>query len=68
MEFCANCQEIKPYRVIEFFKRYVKNCRDCGFQMGFISIEEINNAIVELNFYKEKFYKTELETCKKNQE
>jgi uncharacterized protein (DUF983 family) len=64
MEFCANCEEIKPYRVVEFFKRYVKNCRDCGSQMGFISIEEINKIIVERDFYKKKFYERELKNEK----
>lgn len=61
MEFCSRCQAIKPYRVVEYFKQLVKNCRDCGFQMGLIEIEEINNLITECNFYKEKFYKREIE-------
>jgi hypothetical protein len=64
MEFCANCQKIKPYRVVEILKRYVKHCRDCGFQMGFINVEEINDALIELNFYKENFYERELKNEK----
>ena len=64
MEFCSQCQQVKPYRVVEFFTRLVKNCRDCGFQLGFIELEEINNVITECNFYKEKFYKRELDNEK----
>ena len=64
MEFCSNCQEIKPYRVVEYFKRLVKNCRDCGFQLGFIEIEEINKLITECVFYKKKFYERELKDDK----
>ncbi len=66
MEFCSNCQTIKPYRIVEFYKRLVKNCRDCGFQMGFIEIEELNNIITECNFYKTKFYKREIEDEKES--
>jgi len=60
MEFCANCQQIKPYVVVEFYKRLIKNCRDCGFQLGFIELEEINTVLNELIFYKEEFYKREI--------
>jgi len=60
MEWCPRCQKIKPYRVVEYYKTLVKNCRDCGAQLGFIEIEEINNVLTELNFYKQKFYEREL--------
>lgn len=63
MEFCSRCQEIKPYRVAEYYKRLVKNCRDCGFQLGFIELEELNILINERNFYIEKFYETRIKTC-----
>lgn len=66
MEFCSNCQQVKPYRVVEYYKRLVKNCRDCGFQMGFIDIEEINKMITERNFYKKEFYDREIQDEKES--
>ena len=69
MEFCPHCQKVKPYRVVEYLSsKMAKVCRDCGFSMGYLEIEGINAIINELNFYKNKFYKTELESCKKSQE
>ena len=69
MEFCSRCQGIKPFRVEEYsFSYMTKVCCDCGMSMGTIGTEGLNKLLNELNFYKEKFYKTELETCQKNQE
>lgn len=64
MEFCQRCQQIKSYRIVEYYNTLVKNCIDCGFQMGFIDLEEINNVITECNFYKKKFYEKELKNEK----
>ena len=62
MEFCSRCQEIKPYRVEEFcVSKLYKVCMDCGFTLGSIDVPDLNKLINELRFYKEKFYKREIE-------
>jgi hypothetical protein len=68
MEFCPRCQQLKPFYVIQDSNRMVKMCRDCNLMMGSIEVPEINILINELNFYKEKFYKSEIESCQKNTE
>lgn len=66
MEFCPNCQGIKPFYIEDYYDygRRIKRCRECNFTIGFIEIPEINIIINELNFYKEKFYEVELEDDK----
>jgi len=34
---------------------------DCGFTLGSIDVPDLNKLINELRFYKEKFYKREIE-------
>lgn len=62
MEFCPRCQEIKPFSVQEFYGNMIKQCRDCNFTLGNMEISELNILINELNFYKYKYYSTELES------
>jgi hypothetical protein len=65
MEFCSNCQALKPYRLAEFCVTYIsKVCRDCGMGMGSITIDNLNKVVNERNFYKKKFYERELQDGK----
>jgi len=69
MEFCSNCQALKPYRLAEFCVTYVsKVCQDCGMGMGSIEVVDLNKIVVERDFYKKKFYEREIEDAKETKD
>lgn len=60
MEWCSNCQVLKPYQVNNFVLTWTKRCRDCNTMMGTFTVEDANKIIVERDYYKKIFYEREI--------